>query len=146
MSLRQLAELVPSEQIVGLPTGDISASIPALMSALEGAGLGGLVDESVGNTPIESGHRLAAAASAVFAAGLFDAIFVTGGATARAVLEAMEIRALSLVDEPEPGVVVATALPSASLLVVVKAGGFGDVQTFRRLHQSFTRQQVKELS
>ncbi|OHU64971.1 hypothetical protein BKG85_05040 [Mycobacteroides chelonae] len=144
LSLRQLGELVPAEQIVALPTGDVGASIPVLASVLRDSGLGGLVDVSVGNTATEVGHRLAATAAAVFADGLFDAVFMTGGATARALLQAMKVDSLDLLDEPEPGVVLATTSLPKPLLVLVKAGGFGTPQTFQRLHQLFTREKDEE--
>jgi D-threonate/D-erythronate kinase len=55
---------------------------------------------------------------------------LTGGATARAVLEELGIRSLDLLAEPEPGVAVAAA---AERHVVTKAGAFGDGGTLARV-------------
>ncbi|MFN8224782.1 MAG: four-carbon acid sugar kinase family protein [Gaiellales bacterium] len=58
-------------------------------------------------------------------------LLLSGGATARAVLDGLDVRALQLEGELEPGVVVARAaeLPG---LIVLKAGSFGDAGTFVR--------------
>jgi uncharacterized protein YgbK (DUF1537 family) len=53
-----------------------------------------------------------------------------GGATARAVLEQLGVRALELVSELEPGVVLAEA---DGRRIVTKAGSFGDDATLVRV-------------
>ncbi|WP_406864920.1 four-carbon acid sugar kinase family protein [Streptomyces sp. HUAS MG47] len=77
---------------------------------------------------------MAAAVRALAADGTVDALVVTGGETAAAVLHALEATGLDLVDEPEPGVARGTLLGGpAALPVLVKAGGFGDDVTLVRL-------------
>ena len=59
---------------------------------------------------------------------------MTGGATARAVLEQLGVASLDLVAEPEPGIAVAR---TGAQHVVTKAGAFGDAKTLvRTLHRS----------
>ena len=59
-----------------------------------------------------------------------DAVFLTGGATAEAVLEAMGIGTLDLHGECLPGLPVARAVSGAgALTVIAKSGGFGDENT-----------------
>ena len=70
------------------------------------------------------------------------ALVLTGGETARAVLQALQVEGLWLLGELEPGVPVSVAQGS-SLPVVTKAGAFGDDNTLRRcrmaLHGAGTR-------
>jgi uncharacterized protein YgbK (DUF1537 family) len=58
-------------------------------------------------------------------------LVLTGGDTARAVLEALDIPWLRIVGEVEPGVPVSTAGPGGRP-IVTKAGAFGDRHTLRR--------------
>ncbi len=69
-------------------------------------------------------RRLASVAAAAieFAGGLV----LTGGATARAVLEAIPGSGLTLQREIVPGIALGWTDPPASLPVTLKAGGFGD--------------------
>jgi D-threonate/D-erythronate kinase len=55
---------------------------------------------------------------------------LTGGATARAVLERLGVRTLDLLAEPEPGIAVAAA---GDRHIVTKAGAFGDPGTLARV-------------
>lgn len=63
----------------------------------------------------------------------FSALFLTGGATARAVLDTMKITSLQVIGELEPGVPISRA--SNGLVIVTKAGGFGDAATLERCRQ-----------
>lgn len=65
------------------------------------------------------------------------AVVATGGDTARALLGAAEIARLDLVDELEPGVVLAVA-PSRGLPVVTKAGSFGSPGTLATVVRRLT--------
>lgn len=77
---------------------------------------------------------MAAAVRALAAEGAVDALVVTGGETAAAVLHALDGTSLDLVDEPEPGVARGTLRGGpAPLPVLVKAGGFGDDDALVRL-------------
>ena len=73
-------------------------------------------------------------------ARLFDALIVTGGATARAILDALNVEALDLLAEPEPGIVAAATTGPGPFPILVKAGGFGDPDTFKRLHRFLVSQ------
>ncbi len=64
-----------------------------------------------------------------------SAVVVTGGETAFALCRSLGARALEIVGELEPGVVATRAdLEGRSLLMVTKPGGFGDEETFVRVH------------
>jgi 4-hydroxythreonine-4-phosphate dehydrogenase len=63
----------------------------------------------------------------------FDALVISGGETARAVLLACGARGLELADELEPGIPLGFADCPRRLPVVVKAGGFGDRRLLARL-------------
>jgi uncharacterized protein YgbK (DUF1537 family) len=62
------------------------------------------------------------------------ALVVTGGETCRALLECARVRKLQLLGELEPGVPLAFVSAPRPLLVVVKAGGFGDSATLQNTY------------
>lgn len=63
-----------------------------------------------------------------------DRLIATGGATARAVLMAADIRQLTLIDAPDTGMARLAAHHRDRLLeIITKAGGFGDTQAFSRI-------------
>jgi uncharacterized protein YgbK (DUF1537 family) len=66
------------------------------------------------------------------AASEADALVLSGGHTAQAVLDRLDVRLLEIVAELEPGVV-ASRMPGRHQLVVTKAGAFGDASTLLRL-------------
>ena len=72
----------------------------------------------------EGTSRLGSIAAA--AAELAGGLVLTGGETARAVLEAMSVRGLELECEVQPGIPLGFTDNSRRLPVAVKAGGFGD--------------------
>jgi 4-hydroxythreonine-4-phosphate dehydrogenase len=59
---------------------------------------------------------------------------MTGGDTARAMLEALGIDALTIEGELEPGLSVSAPIEGRDLRAVLKAGGFGDNGVFLRVH------------
>jgi uncharacterized protein YgbK (DUF1537 family) len=65
-------------------------------------------------------------------------LVLTGGATARAVCRALGAAGIRLTGELSPGLAWGTLLdgPAAHLVVVTKAGGFGDPDTLVRLWES----------
>ncbi|MGN6742194.1 MAG: nucleotide-binding domain containing protein, partial [Amnibacterium sp.] len=73
---------------------------------------------------------LGALASAL--ASDFGALVLTGGETARAVLDALGVGRLDVVRELEPGVVLSRA-PGLPVLLVTKAGAFGDAGSLVRV-------------
>ena len=64
-----------------------------------------------------------------------DGVIVTGGDTARAVLQALNIDALIVEGEIEPGVVVSKAKNQRDRIIVTKSGGFGDSHTLIRAYR-----------
>ncbi len=71
------------------------------------------------------------------------ALVLTGGETARAVLQALQVEGLWLIGELEPGVPVSITA-DASLPVVTKAGAFGAEATLRRCRLALRSNRVLE--
>ncbi|NIH86015.1 four-carbon acid sugar kinase family protein [Amycolatopsis granulosa] len=136
-SLAQLDQLLPRTGIAdaGGPVDDVLAT---LGTTFAGTGVAGLTDRTAESTVDEAAARLSRAVVAARRSDLFDAVIVTGGATARAMLDALRIGALDLLAEPEPGVVAAATTGPDRFPILVKAGGFGDPGTFVRLHRLLT--------
>ncbi|MGH8018415.1 MAG: four-carbon acid sugar kinase family protein [Opitutaceae bacterium] len=62
-------------------------------------------------------------------------LVATGGETAFAICRHLGVRALEVIAEMEPGVVATRAdFDGRSLILVTKPGGFGDEETFARVH------------
>ena len=60
------------------------------------------------------------------------ALFATGGETALALLNALGVNGIRLLDEIEPGVPLGLTRGALSVPVVTKAGAFGDAGTLER--------------
>jgi uncharacterized protein YgbK (DUF1537 family) len=96
-----------------------------------------LATDDAGRNAQES--RALTAALGRIAAGCSErigGIFVTGGETARSVLEQMHISALRHVTEIEPGVPLSMAVGPRVLPIITKAGAFGDDDTLLRCRQA----------
>lgn len=108
--------------------------------AVHGAVLDALTDSDVVLTPDPAGAvdksqaQVVAQALALAAAagvGSCDALVLTGGETATAVLETLGVASFTVLGEIEAGVVV-SRLPGSLPLLVTKAGAFGDAGTLVR--------------
>ncbi|MFE3839104.1 four-carbon acid sugar kinase family protein [Pseudogemmobacter sonorensis] len=102
----------------GAPLGRLPGSARGPLGALT------LVQAMPGDQPA-SGEEVAAALTASLHPGLTmqaDLLFLTGGATAEAVLSAMGLRHMNLVGEVFPGVPLARR---GALSIITKSGGFG---------------------
>ena len=62
-------------------------------------------------------------------------LILTGGETARAVLDAFGVQSLEVIGEAEPGVPL--SITDAGLPVITKAGAFGDTETLARVRSAF---------
>ncbi|MFF5209120.1 four-carbon acid sugar kinase family protein [Streptosporangium sp. NPDC000396] len=83
-------------------------------------------------------ERLAETTARLAVNRAFDAMLLTGGETARAVLHALGARDVELIAEPEPGVPVGLIERPYRLPIVLKAGGFGNSETLVRLRDLLT--------
>jgi len=92
----------------------------------------GTVDKSQALVVAEALARATAAGI-----GHCDALVLTGGETATAVLKALGAGSFTVVGEVEPGVVM-SLLPEPLPLLVTKAGAFGDAGTLARTTQFLT--------
>lgn len=92
----------------------------------------GAVDKSQALVVAEALARATAAGI-----GHCDALILTGGETATAVLKALGAGSFTVLGEIEPGVVM-SLLPSPLPLLVTKAGAFGDAGTLARTTQFLT--------
>jgi 4-hydroxythreonine-4-phosphate dehydrogenase len=79
-------------------------------------------------------HRMAAAADPLIRQA--SALMLTGGDTARAVLDRLGIQRLQVLGELEPGICLSRSGASAPA-IVTKAGGFGDGHSLVRVLRHF---------
>ena len=113
-----------------------SQSLPADIDDHDGGDPGGdVVITPELHAPLDTTNALTVAAaiarSVVQIADRFDAIVLTGGETARAVIDAFGIDQLRVLGEIEPGVVLSAVRDDLPYLVT-KAGAFGDAGTLAR--------------
>jgi uncharacterized protein YgbK (DUF1537 family) len=87
-----------------------------------------------GEIDLEEGPQLAAALAKLIAPRLSQVggLIVTGGETARAILEQVGITGLRMQGEIEPGVPVGRSIGNIAIPVITKAGAFGDHTTLKR--------------
>ena len=111
------------------PNGQLASARPAQALTLVQATPG--IAEVSG---AEVAQALAASIHPALTEGL-DALFLTGGATAEAVMQAMGLDVLRLEGEVLPGVPMARA---GELAVILKSGGFGGEDTLIRLADILT--------
>ncbi|MER8072242.1 four-carbon acid sugar kinase family protein [Streptomyces sp. NPDC094034] len=132
---RQLTTLRSRPDVEGVTVGGDPASA---VRTLRGLTAPILTVQSPGerHTP-QTARTLARSLTAVVRALIedrtVDALVVTGGETAAAVLRPLGATGIDLLDEPEPGVARGTVLGQFPLPVLIKAGGFGDDALLLRL-------------
>lgn len=86
-------------------------------------------------------NSLANEAAGKLAAGGFGALIATGGDTMEAILDRAGVRTFALLDEIEPGFPVGSAeISDHTVLLGMKAGGFGDDETLQRAVWQLSRQ------
>lgn len=88
--------------------------------------------------------RLAAVAAA--ASDLAGGLVLTGGETARAVLEAMLVASVTLLRELAPGIALGYTTDGRRLSVAIKAGGFGDPDALLICREAMSDAAVSELA
>ncbi len=88
-------------------------------------------------------RRLAALLQA--AAPHIGAIFATGGETALALLDALGVSGIRLLDEIEPGVPIGRTRGALTVPIVTKAGAFGDAGTLSRCLSYLRRSRSTEI-
>jgi uncharacterized protein YgbK (DUF1537 family) len=145
LTRRQLADLEQTcgAAVVVLPVdgllGEDSAARRAIVEVVQEA-LAAQRDAAVAIEPVAAGTRLADYGSELTDrlgalvgefAGHFNGLVLTGGDTARAVLQAMGISGLAVLGNVELGIPVSRAALT-NLRVVTKAGAFGDDQSLSR--------------
>ncbi len=62
-----------------------------------------------------------------------SALLLTGGDTARAVLDSLHVDCLDVSGELEPGISISRSVSIPATQILIKAGGFGDQNTLRRV-------------
>ena len=97
--------------------------------------------------PVDTANALdvaaALAATVTRIAHRFDALVLTGGETARAVLDALGIDTVHVHGNVEPGVVLSTH-PDHRPVFVTKAGAFGDAGTLARTVRALRQQHIEQ--
>ncbi len=80
------------------------------------------------------------------AATHIGALFATGGETALALLDALGVSGIRLLDEIEPGVPIGLTRGALTVPIVTKAGAFGDAGTLSRCLSTLRRSRPTETS
>ncbi|PZE37211.1 hypothetical protein DEJ31_07700 [Curtobacterium sp. MCPF17_031] len=97
--------------------------------------------------PVDKDNALdvaaALAATVTRSAGCFGALVLTGGETARAVLDALGIDTVRVHGTVEPGVVLSSH-PDHRPVFVTKAGAFGDAGTLARTVRALRQQNTEQ--
>lgn len=123
-------------------TAEIGDLETRVATHLKRSGMAGIVSEAPNRSrSIDFGtaalmaNRLGEIASRLIAQGSVNTVFVTGGETARAVMDALGARFLVLEEELVPGVAVASlrTQDEIELTMIVKPGGFGEPDLFRNV-------------
>ncbi|MCL2396201.1 MAG: four-carbon acid sugar kinase family protein [Acidimicrobiaceae bacterium] len=136
---------------IELPAADLAAAAelaaaePGTLDAMAGRVSGAVGDRDTvvtitGPLRVEQAPAIARSLATVTgpAARAAAALVLTGGATARAVLEAAGTAALHLIAELDPGIVLARPVGRDSVPVITKSGAFGDDRTLLRAVQRIT--------
>lgn len=113
----------------------------AILAALDD-GRDLLVEIASGSDPdLSQGGALARRLAQLLqpAAPRIGALFITGGETALALLDALGITGIRLIEEVEPGVPLGETRGALAIPIVTKAGAFGDERTLRRCLHHFRR-------
>jgi uncharacterized protein YgbK (DUF1537 family) len=118
--------------------------LKALQIVLETLAAGGdvLVEIDPGPNPdLAEGPALARRLAELLrpVAPAIGALFVTGGETALALLDALGANGIRLIEEVEPGVPLGLTRGALAVPVVTKAGAFGDAGTLRHCLHHFRR-------
>jgi uncharacterized protein YgbK (DUF1537 family) len=126
----QVAALAAARRVEAVPASDPAAGRRAAAALASGFGLLG-TDAAPDAEPRRVAVRLGRVAEAVVRAVRPDALVLTGGDTARAVLGALGGRGIALVSELLPGVPLGRIVGGEldGVTVVTKAGGFGRPDT-----------------
>ena len=125
-------------------TGSKADVVERVMKELSANGYSALHDPFVSHSTGEADEWLASTVQELFAADAFDALILTGGQTARSVLDRLGSRQIDVLSEPEPGITFGILDHPAHLPVLIKAGGFGNPRTLIRLKNLLLKLQDTE--
>lgn len=118
--------------------------VERIAKELSCSGYSALHDPFVSHSKGEADHWLASTVAELFAADAFDALILTGGQTARSVLDGLGSRRIEVISEPEPGIALGILDHPARMPVLIKAGGFGNPRTLVRLKNLLLQLQDNE--
>jgi len=120
--------------------GDLQSPAHAALAAAAGNSLAGGMDVIVDIAPPDSAQgsgnpQLVASLASLLARAAREAsaLVLTGGETAAALLNRLDVKSMRLLDEIEPGIPLGLTLGGISVPVVTKAGGFGDEGCLKRI-------------
>ncbi|WP_306904346.1 nucleotide-binding domain containing protein [Arthrobacter pascens] len=130
--------------VLGLLSSEGQRSLPAetrskadlvgrVIEELSAYGYSALHDPFVSHSTGEADDWLASTVQELFDADAFDALILTGGQTARSVLDRLGSRQIDVLSEPEPGITLGILDHPAHVPVLIKAGGFGNPRSLIRL-------------
>ena len=134
--------VVEPETLTEGPRTEAWSEVEQAVSATLAAGGDVLVEIEPGAEPdLTQGPALARRLAELLrpAAPAIGALFVTGGETALALLDALGATGIRLIEEVEPGVPLGLTRGAFTVPVVTKAGAFGNADTLRRCLHHFRR-------
>jgi uncharacterized protein YgbK (DUF1537 family) len=107
--------------------------VERIAEELSSNGYSAVHDPFVSHSTAEADQWLASTVAELFADDAFDALLLTGGQTARSVLDGLGTRHIEVLSEPDPGIALGILDHPARIPVLIKAGGFGNPRTLIRL-------------
>jgi uncharacterized protein YgbK (DUF1537 family) len=124
--------------------GSKAELVASVIEELSANGYSALHDPFAAHTTAEADDWLASTVQELFAADAFDALILTGGQTARSVLDRLGSRQIDVLSEPEPGITLGILDHPVHVPVLIKAGGFGNPRTLIRLKNLLLKLQDTE--
>ncbi|MGE5097227.1 MAG: four-carbon acid sugar kinase family protein [Betaproteobacteria bacterium] len=135
LQVAAFARAHPQSVVPFPPDGDAKIAAARAMAAMHSSGMA--LVHVVSDPPPANPTRAVVARLAVAlrdVARRAATLVITGGDTARAMFEALDVQELFIEGELEPGIAVSSSVEPYAFRAVLKAGGFGDNDTFVRLH------------
>jgi 4-hydroxythreonine-4-phosphate dehydrogenase len=122
------------------PDADPASIAPRAIEAMRSTGVALVQVRSATGPAVGSRAVVARIATALRdAASRCSTLVMTGGDTARAMLEALDVRETFIEGELESGIAVSAPVEPYGFRAVLKAGGFGDNGTFARMNAALAR-------
>ncbi|HET9652898.1 MAG TPA: four-carbon acid sugar kinase family protein [Usitatibacter sp.] len=133
--VQAFAAVHPRSLVAFAPADDPSIAAARAMAAMQATGAA-LVHVNADAPPAEGSREIVARLAPALrnVARRCATLVMTGGDTARAMFEALDVQEVFIEGELAAGIAVSAPVEPYRFRAVLKAGGFGDNDTFLRLH------------